>query len=63
MASKGINANVSLVQSNDSEESIDDSKIMKNSCIGANNRFKEGKIINVGDLLVNGINEKIIVSK
>ena len=36
---------------------------MKNSCSGANNRFKEGKIINVGDLLVNGINEKIIVSK
>ena len=63
MASKGINANVSLVQSNDSEESIDDSKIMKNSCSGANNQFKEGKIINVGDLLVNGINEKIIVSK
>ena len=31
VVSKGINANVSLVQSNDSEESGDDSKIIKNS--------------------------------
>ena len=59
MTSKGINANISLVQSNDSEESVDDSKIMKNSCSGANNRFKEGKIINVGNLLVNGISVQV----
>ena len=58
MVSKGINANVSLVQSNDSEESSDDSKMIKNSCNGANEQFKKRKIIIVGDSLLNGINEK-----
>ena len=57
VVSKVINANVSLVQSNDSEESSDDSKIIKNSCNGANEQFKKRKII-VGDSLLNGINLK-----
>ena len=56
--SKGINANVSLVQSNDSEESSDDSKMIKNSCNGANEQFKKRKIIIIGDSLLNGINQK-----
>ena len=55
---KGINANVSLVQSNDSEESSDDSKMIKSSCNGANEQYKKRKIIIVGDSLMNGINEK-----
>ena len=58
VVSKGINANVSLVQSNDSDESSDDSKMIKNSCNGANEQFKKRKIIIVGDSLLNGINEK-----
>ena len=40
VVSKGINANVSLVRSNDSEESSDDSKMIKNSCNGANEHSK-----------------------
>ena len=43
--SKGINVNVSLVQSNDSQESSDDCKIIKNSCSGTNKQFKKRKII------------------
>ena len=58
VVSKGINANVSLVQSNDSDESSDDSKMIRNSCNGANEQFKKRKIIIVGDSLLNGINEK-----
>ena len=58
VVSKGINANVSLVQSNDSEESSDDSKMIKNSCNGANEQFKKRKIIIIGDSLLNDINEK-----
>ena len=58
MVSKGINANVSLVQSNDSEESSDDCKMIKNSCNGTNEQFKKRKIIIVGDSLLNGIHEK-----
>ena len=38
--SKGINANLSLVQSNDSEESSDDCKMIKDSCNGTNEQFK-----------------------
>ena len=41
MVSKGINANVSLVQSNDSEESSDDSKMIKNSYNGIDEQFKK----------------------
>ena len=55
--SKGINDNVSLVQSNDSEESSDDCKF-KNSSNGINEQFKKTKIIIAGDSLLNGINEK-----
>ena len=58
VVSKVINANVSLVQSNDSDESSDDSKMSKNSCNGANEQFKKRKIIIVGDSLLNSINEK-----
>ena len=58
VVSKGINANVSLVQSNDSEESSDDCKMIKNSCNGTNEEFKKRKIIIVGDSLLNGIHEK-----
>ena len=58
MVSKGINANVSLVQSNDSDESSDDSKMIKNSHNGSNEQFKKRKIIIVGDSLLNGINAK-----
>ena len=54
--SKGIN-DVSLVQSNDSEESSDDCKF-KNSSNGINEQFKKTKIIIAGDSLLNGINEK-----
>ena len=43
VVSKYINANVSLVQSNDSEESSDDCKMIKNSCNGANEHFKKEK--------------------
>ena len=58
VVSKSINANVSLVQSNDSEESSDDSKMIKNSCNGTTEQFKNKNIIIVGDSLLNGINEK-----
>ena len=58
VVSKGINANVSLVRSNDSEKSSDDSKMITNSCNGANEQFKKRSIIIVGDSLMNGINEK-----
>ena len=58
VVSKGINANVSLVQSNDSEESSDDCKMIKNSCNGTNEQFKKRKIIIVGDSLLNSIHEK-----
>ena len=58
VVSKGINANVSLVQSNDSEESSDDCKMIKNSCNGTNEQPKKRKIIIVGDSLLNGIHEK-----
>ena len=58
VVSKGINANVSLVQSNDSEESSDDSKMIKNSCNGTNEKFNKRKIIIVGDSLLNSIHEK-----
>ena len=50
VVSKGINAN--------SDESSQDSKMIKNSCNGANEQFKKRKIIIVGDSLLNGINEK-----
>ena len=63
MVSKGINANVSLVQSSDSEESNDDSKNIKNSCNGTNYQFKKRKIFIVGDSLLNGINEKGLSKK
>ena len=38
---KGINADLSLVQYNDSEESSDGSKMIKNSCNGSNDQFKK----------------------
>ena len=108
VVSKYINANVSLVQSNDSEESSDGCKMIKYSCNGANGQFKKekgsrpevfckkgilrnfakftgkhlcqsllliklqalgfseaasGKLIIVGDSLLNGINEKRIAKK
>ena len=59
MVSKGINGNVSFVQSNDSEESSDDCKMIKNSCNGTNEQFKKIKMIIAGDSLLNGINEKV----
>ena len=55
---KGINANVSLDQSNDSEENSNDSKMIKNSCNGTNEQFKKRKIIIVGDSLLIVIHEK-----
>ena len=58
MLSKGINDNVSLVQSNHTEESSDDCKMIKNSCNGTNEQPKKRKIIIVGDSLLNGIHEK-----
>ena len=58
VVSKGINANVSLVQSNDSEESSDDCKMIKNSCNGTNEQFKKREISIVGDSLMNGIHDK-----
>ena len=58
VVSKGINANVSLVQSNDSEESSADSKMIKNSCNGTNEQFKKKKIIIIRDSLLNSIHEK-----
>ena len=58
VVSKGINANISLVQSNDSKESSDDSKMIKNSWNGANKQFKKRKVIIVGDSFLNGIYEK-----
>ena len=58
VVSKGINANVSLVQSNDSDESSEDSKVIKNLRDGANEQFKKRKIIIAGDSLLNDINEK-----
>ena len=58
VVSKGINTNVSLVQSNDSEKSRDDSKVIKNSCNGTNEQFKKRKMVIVGDSLLNGIHEK-----
>ena len=60
VVSKGIDANVSLVQSNDSEESSYDSKMIKNSCNDTNEQFKNRKKIIVGDSLLNGINEKCL---
>ena len=57
VVSKDINA-VSLVQSNDSEESSNDSKMIKNSCDGTNEQFEKKNIIIVGDSLLNGIHEK-----
>ena len=58
VVSKGINDNVSLDQSNDSEESSDDCKMIKSLCIGTNEQFKKRKIIIVGDSQLNGIHEK-----
>ena len=40
VVSKSINANVSLVQSNDSEASSHDCKMIKNSCNGKTNNSK-----------------------
>ena len=57
VVSKDINA-VSLVQSNDSEESSNDSKMIKNSCDGTNEQFEKKNIVIVGDSLLNGIHEK-----
>ena len=51
VVSKGINANVSLVQSNDSEESSDDCKMIKNSSNGTNKQLKERKIICLTSLM------------
>ena len=45
VVSKGINANVSLVQSNDSEESSDDSKMIKNSMVQTNNTKRERSLL------------------
>ena len=58
LVSKGINANISLVQSNDSEESGIDCKMIKNSCNGTNEQFKKRNITIVGDSLLNCIHEK-----
>ena len=58
LVSKGINANISLVQSNDSEESGNDCKMIKNSCNGTNEQFKKRNITIVGDSLLNCIHEK-----
>ena len=58
LVSKGINANISLVQSNDSEESGNDCKMIKNSCNGRNEQFKKRNITIVGDSLLNCIHEK-----
>ena len=49
VVTKSINTIVSVVQSNDSEESSNDSKKNKNSCNGANDQFKKRKIIIVCD--------------
>ena len=45
VVTKSINAFVSVVQSNDSEEISNDNKNNKNSCNGANDQFKKRKII------------------
>ena len=58
LVSKGINANISLVQSNDSEESGNDCKMIKNSCNGTNEQVKKRNITIVGDSLLNCIHEK-----
>ena len=58
LVSKGINANISLVQSNDSEESGNDCKMIKNLCNGTNEQFKKRNITIVGDSLLNCIHEK-----
>ena len=58
LVSKGINANISLVQSNDSEESGNDCKMIKNSCNGTNEQFKKRNITIAGDSLLNCIHEK-----
>ena len=58
LVSKGIHANISLVQSNDSEESGNDCKMIKNSCNGTNEQFKKRNITIVGDSLLNCIHEK-----
>ena len=58
VVSEGIDANISLVQSNDSEESSDDCKMIKNSCNGTNEQFKKREISIVGDSLMNGIHDK-----
>ena len=60
MVSKGINVNVSLIKSNDSEESSDDYKMIKDSCNGTNVQFKKRNIIIVGNSLLNGIHEKVL---
>ena len=60
MVSKGINVNVSLIKSNDSEESSDDCKMIKDSCNGTNVQFKKRNIIIVGNSLLNGIHEKVL---
>ena len=59
MVSKGINV-VSLIKSNDSEESSDDCKMIKDSCNGTNVQFKKRNIIIVGNSLLNGIHEKVL---
>ena len=58
VVTKGFNANLSLNQSNDSEESSDDCKMIKNLCNGTNKQFRKRKIIIVGDSLLNGIHGK-----
>ena len=58
LVSKGINANISLIQSNDSEESGNDCNMIKNSCNGTNEQFKKRNITIVGDSLLNCIHEK-----
>ena len=58
VVSEGIDANISLVQSNDSEESSDDCKMIKNSCNGTNEQFKKREISIVGDSLMNETHEK-----
>ena len=63
VVTKGFNANLSLNQSNDSEESSDDCKMIKNLCNGTNKQFRKRKIIIVGDSLLNGIHGKGLSKK
>ena len=58
LVSKGINANISLVQSHDSVESGTVCNMIKNSCNGTNEQFKKRNITIVGDSLLNCIHEK-----